>query len=1033
LLDGAIRLKDLLQTAQEQGWPACAISDHGNIFGAVKFFKQAKKAGIKPILGCEMYLTPDANIKPAKGERKYFHLLLTVQNKVGYRNLCRLLEFSYTKGFYFKPRIDYAALKENSEGLIASTACLAGHIPVLLREGKEQEADKQIKWFLDVFGKDRFYFEVMPAFEEEQKTTNELLFKKAKLFGITTIATADSHYLKKEHKEAHEVMLCVGTKSTMDDPKRMSFKDFEGHLKTTDEMLAAFPGHEEAVYNTSKVADMCDFKFTFGELHFPKFEIPQKHTEETFFRELCIKGLDRIFDSKLVEKEKRPLYDDRLKVEMDLIVKMGYIGYFLVVSDFIAWAKDQGIPVGPGRGSAAGSLVAWALQITNIDPLQYNLLFERFLNPERVSMPDIDIDFCIERREDVINYVKEKYGHDSVCQIITFGTMLAKGVLKDVGRAMGFSFADTQALSDMIPDQLKITLKEAMEQEPRLKELTLTNPRIKHLMEICLILEGLTRHASKHAAGVVIAPEPLRNVLPLYIPPKSKDLVTQFAMTELESVGFLKMDFLGLKNLTVIDRALKAIKRRHGVSIDLDKLPRDDKATFKTFCAGKTSGIFQFEGDGVTGVIQKLQPSCFEDLIAVNALYRPGPLGSGMVDDFIDRRHGHKKVTYLFDALEPVLKDTYGVIVYQEQVMKIASVIAGFSLGSADILRRAMGKKKVEVMEEQKVLFIKGAVENKFDAKKAEEVFDLMAYFAGYGFNKSHSAAYALIAYQTAYLKTHYPTEFTAAILSFETKDPDKLSEYLYKTRESGVEILQPDVNESEVEFAAVEGGVRFGLRGIKNVGDAAIVDLVAVRQNKPFRDLFDFCKRVSANKRVVESLICSGAFDGLPGPRAQKVNELETVIARAQAERDAEAHGQTGLFQTVKKQELAGKEFIYEFATIEEWTETEKLAKEKEMIGFYLSSHPLDAHTALSRWLNASPFAKLCEITSSKEEVLCLGLLQDFKVIRTKRGDKMAFASFEDLSGSCEVVVFPSLFKTTEMLLENHSTFIIRGTIDQD
>ncbi|MFC1854483.1 DNA polymerase III subunit alpha [Candidatus Dependentiae bacterium] len=1035
LLDGAIRLNDLVDFSKKQGWPACAISDHGNIFGAVKFFQLAQKAGIKPILGCEMYFTPDASIKPAKDEKKYFHILVTVQNDIGYRNLCRLLEFSYTKGFYFKPRIDYASLKENSEGLIVSTACRGGHIPWLLLNDQEKLADERIEWFLGVFGKERFYLEVMPPFDEETALLKDLLFKKAEQFGITTIATADSHYLSQEHHEAHEAMLCIGTKATMDDPKRMTFEGFEGHLKTTEEMLEIFKGHEESVWNTKKVADLCNFEFTFGKLHFPQFEIPKKHTEETFFRELCTKGLNRIFDEGLVNAEKRPLYDARLKIEMDLIVSMGYIGYFLVVSDFIAWAKKQEIPVGPGRGSAAGSLVAWSLQITNIDPLEYNLLFERFLNPERVSMPDIDIDFCIEGRESVINYVKEKYGHDSVCQIITFGTMLAKGVIKDVGRVLGFSFADTQALSDMVPDQLKITLKETMEQEPKLKELTETNPRIKHLIDICLVLEGLTRHASKHAAGVVIAPEPLRDVLPLYTPPKSKDLVTQYAMTELEQVGFLKMDFLGLKNLTVIDRTVRAVKKRYGKLLDLDKIPRDDADTFQTFCAGKTSGIFQFEGDGVTGVIQKLQPSCFEDLIAVNALYRPGPLGSGMVDDFIDRRHGRKKVTYLFDKLEPVLKDTYGVIVYQEQVMKIASVIAGFSLGAADILRRAMGKKKIDVMAQQKELFIKGATEKGFNSKKSAELFDLMAYFAGYGFNKSHSAAYALIAYQTAYLKTHYPAEFTAAALSFETKDPDKLSEYLYKARESGVPILQPDINESEVEFAAVEKGVRFGLKGIKNLGGAAIEEIIATRAKKPFIDFFDFCKRVNmraVNKRVMESLVCSGAFDSLLGSRAQKFNELETVMAQALEEKNAEAHGQVGLFQTVKRQTTGSDVNIYQYKNTPEWTEKETLDREKEVVGFYLSAHPLDAYKNLSEWLEATPFASVCDVKSDFEVLTCVGLLQDFKVINTRKGDKMAFASFEDLSASCELVIFPSLFKTVEMLLEENSVFIIRGTIDR-
>jgi DNA polymerase III subunit alpha len=1046
LLDGAIGLKPLVEFAKEQGWKACAITDHGNVFGAVKFFQLAKKAGIKPILGVEMYFTPDINIKPGKGEKKYNHLSVIVKNEAGYKNLCQLLEFAYTKGFYYKPRIDYQRLEEHNEGLIILSGCMGGHISQLLLSDDNDHVNDRIEWFVKVFGKDRFFIEVMPSYDEKSEKLQKLLISKAEQFELELVATPDSHYLKPCDNDAHEIMLSIGTKALLTDPNRMTFGDFKGYLKTTDEMLEAFKDNPEAVWNSGKIADSCNFEFTFGELKFPKFDIPKEHTEESFFKEICTKGLDRIFAEKLAPIEEEATYRERLKTEVDLIVSMGFIGYFLVVSDFIDWAKNEGIPVGPGRGSAAGSLVAWALKITNIDPIAYNLIFERFLNPERVSMPDIDIDFCIERRENVINYVKEKYGHDSVCQIITFGTMMAKGVIKDVGRVLGFNFQDTQALTDLVGDQLGISLKESIENEPKLAEAIENSPRIKHLFDICFTLEGLTRHASKHAAGVVIAPEPLKNVLPLYIPSKSQDLVTQYAMTELEAIGYLKMDFLGLKNLTIIDRCTIAIEKRHGVKIDLDKLPMDDAASFKTVADGKTSGIFQFEGDGVTKVLQKLKPSRFEDLVAVNALYRPGPLGSGMVDDFIAGRHGKKKVTYMFKELKPILEETYGVIVYQEQVMKIASTIAGFSLGAADILRRAMGKKKVEVMAEQKALFVRGATDKGFNLKKSGELFDLMAYFAGYGFNKSHSAAYALISYQTAYLKTYYLDEFTAALLSFETGDPAKLSSQLYRSREAGVNVIRPDINESEIEFCATDSGVRFGLKGIKNLGESAIKEILMVR-DKPFKDIFDFCKRVSlrtVNKRVVESLIYSGALDSLEGTRAQKFDELETIMARAQSEKDAELHGQVGLFQAVAREQDSDESGgIYQFTSTATWNEKDKLQKEKDVVGFYLSSHPLDPYKGLARWVGSLDFEEftkqalpkeaLPEKKSANEEVSVIGLLKDYKVITTRKGDKMAFAEFENFTYSCEVIIFPSIFKTTEPILEEDAVFIIRGTVDTE
>lgn len=1039
LLDGAIRLPDLLSFAKEQQWKAVGISDHGNIFGAVKFFQQAKKEGVKPVLGIEMYFTPDISVKDVK--EKYYHLVLIVQNKAGYKNLCRMLAIAYQQGYYFKPRVDYATLEKYSEGIIATTACVGGHIPTLLREGNIEEAQRRTQWFKDLFGPERFYFELAPAEFDKQIELNPLLLKYGSEWGIPCIATSDAHYLNKEDKEAHEVMLAVQTKDQITNPERYTFGDCNVYVRTTDEMLKAFPNNQELLWNTGKIADQCDFAFEFGKLFFPLFPVPQEHTQDSYFEKLCKDGLQRLKDEDLIPVEQHGQYDERLKIEVDLIIKMGFVGYFLVVGDFIQWAKRQNIPVGPGRGSAAGSLVAWALQITNIDPIKYNLLFERFLNPERVSMPDIDIDFCIERREEVINYVKDKYGHDCVCQIITFGTMMAKGVIKDVSRALGFPFQDANAITDLIPEQLKITLAEAIEQEPRLKQLIESNPKVKHLFDICFKLEGLTRHASKHAAGVVISPEKLADCLPLYVPSKSTDLVSQYAMTELEAVGFLKMDFLGLQNLTVIERALKAIEKNHGIAINLDKLPFDDPKTFELLQKGKTKGVFQFESEGIGEVLRKLHPDKFEDLIAVNALYRPGPLGSGMVDDYIDRRHGRKETTYLFPQLEPVLSETYGVIVYQEQVMKIASVIGGYTLGGADILRRAMGKKKADVMAEQKALFVDGATKQGFDGKKAAELFELMEYFAGYGFNKSHSAAYALIAYHTAYLKANYPHEFMAALVTFETDNPDNLTKYLQEIHDMGLTTLPPSINTSHVEFFAHEGTILFGLQGIKNVGRAALDNIIEERGKKPFSDILDFCKRLDlrvVNKRVIESLVCAGAMDCLPGNRAQKIAELDKILEIAHEQKEAKKTGQSSLFGMLgggEKESSSTGSSGFIFQPLDEWPDKVKLEKEREVAGFYLSSHPLKTYPAV-QWLEHTPFAEtlalIQNVTSLKEPfVVCCGLLQTKKMITTKKGDKMAFASFEDLSGDAEVVIFPTVYAKVEKILDQYQVFIIKGALD--
>ncbi len=1034
LLDGAIDLEKLVAHAKKEGLQALAITDHGNIFGAVKFFDLCKKAGIKPILGMEAYITDDVSNKSV--DNKYYHTILLVQNETGYKNLCKLISFSYQEGFYFKPRIDYNQLEKYSDGLIVTSACLGGHINRLLQADQQDKAIELIEWHLKIFGPDRYYLEVQPEDQQEQAIYNQKLYELSAITGARLVAATDCHYLSLDDHEAHEIMLALQTGKKWDDPTRFTFGDCRAYMRSESEMLEIFKDHTDAVYNTGVIADMCNFKFETGKLFFPAFAIPDGKTDVQYFRELCLNGLDKLIANKRIDVEKKSIYMDRLTIEMDLIVNMGFVGYFLIVSDFIMWARANDIPVGPGRGSAAGALVAWCLEITNIDPLEYNLLFERFLNPERVSMPDIDIDFCIEGRETVINHIKDQYGHDRVCQIITFGTMMAKGVVKDVARVLGLSFEDSNMITSLIPEQLKISLTESLEQEPRLQQMVNSNPAIKHLFDIAFKLEGITRHASKHAAGIVITPQPVDEMLPVYIPPKTDELVAQYAMTELESIGFLKIDLLGLKNLTLIKKALGLIKKNHNIDINIDLLPLKDPKTFELIQAGKTSGVFQLESSGLKDVLRKLKPTVFEDIIAVNALYRPGPLGSGMVEDFVLRKNGKQKIDYLFPELEPILAETYGVIVYQEQVMKIASTIAGFSLGESDILRRAMGKKKAEVMAEQKIIFSDRAKERKFHVGKAEKLFDLMAYFAGYGFNKSHSAAYAMIAYQTAYLKANYPAEFAAALISLEASNAEKMAFYLKEAHDMGLEILPPNVNESVIDFNVVDGKILFGLQGIKNIGHVSLDNIIAERSNNgPFKDLLDFCIRIdlrTSNKRVLENLICAGALDTLPGTRTQKYNELTQVIDRALEIKKQRETGQLSMFATVDINDH--QDHRYQECT--PWTEKEKLEKEKEVLGFYISSHPLHAYTQVMAWLNIAQISAIQEQylnTPSQAEpiVFVCGLVTSKKVITTKKGDRMAFLQIEDLTGNAEIIVFPKLFAKIENNLNDHALFVIKGTLD--
>jgi DNA polymerase-3 subunit alpha len=1019
LLDGAIPIDKLIEYGKKNNFKALAISDHGNIFGAVKFFEKCKKENIKPILGIEAYITEDINIKNI--HNRYYHLLLLVQNKIGYKNICRLIAESYTKGFYFKPRIDYQLLKKYNEGIIATSTCIGGHIPQLLLQNQQTEARETLNKLLSIFD-NRYYLEVQPPYLESQKIVNEELFKLEKEFNLPIVLTGDCHYTTKEDRYAHEVMLAVQTRTTMSDPLRMTFGESQCHIQDFNELLGHFPNREDMLWRSGEIADRCNFEFEIGKLFFPQYTIPiEKMNPDEYFDYLSKQGFDNLVKRKKIPIEQKEFYEKRLNEEIEMITKMGFSTYLLIVSDFILWAKNNNIAVGPGRGSVAGSLVAWALSITDIDPIKYNLFFERFLNPERISMPDIDIDFCFHGREKVISYVKNKYGHDKVGQIITFGTMMSKGVVKDVARALGFSFEDANMITSLIPDELKITLAESIEQEPKLQNLINQNTKIAELFDIASRLEGLTRHASKHAAGIVISPEPIAEVLPIYITTKSPDIITQYAITELELLGFLKIDFLGLKNLTLISTMINLIKQNYNIDISISDLPLNDEKTFMLLQKGATTGVFQLESNGIKDVLRRLKPSCFEEIIAVNALYRPGPLGSGMVDDFIERKHGRQEINYFFPILEDILKDTYGVIVYQEQVMQIANKLAGYSLGESDILRRAMGKKKADEMAKQKNLFISRAVSQKFDEKKSGEVFDLMAYFAGYGFNKAHSAAYALIAYQTAYLKAHYSVEFMSCLITLELSHPETTLEYIKYVKESNIILLKPNINISIAEFIPENNAIRWGLLGIKNVGSIAVEDILKKRNEKGiYKNLFDLCNRIdlrTCNKRVLESLIASGALDDFPQSRSFMMLNLDYVMQMSNCLKEKKNSRQLDLFDSSFKSEDNDEDLQYQNA--DEWSLQQRLDSEKEVLGIYLSNHPLDEYNNIKKIFN---------ISSANNISKTIGLIIQIKEIKTKKGDKMSFVIMEDQNKRYELILFPKIHEKYFNIIEKKSSVLVYG-----
>lgn len=1042
LLDGAIRLGDLIKKAKDTDMPAVAITDHGVMFGAMEFYLKCKDKGVKPIIGSEVYIAPGSRfVKEVKGVEAGagYHLLLLCENMTGYRNLSKLVSVGFKEGFYYKPRIDKEVLAQYSEGLICLSACLKGEVAYLCERDRIAEAVDVARWYADLFP-DRYYIELQENGLAEQDKANKGLLEVAREVGLPLVATNDCHYLNREDARAHEVLLCIQTGKTMNDASRMRFSTDEFYVKTPEEMAAAFHYAPEAVSNTVKIAERCDLSFDFKTYYFPQFDPPVGQTLDQMLEDAARKGLEfRLREIRLknpaMTPEQEEKYWERLRIELDCIKQMGFPGYFLIVADFINWAKDHGIPVGPGRGSAAGSLVAYSIRITDLDPLPYNLLFERFLNPERISMPDIDVDFCQDRREEVIHYVTGKYGRDQVCQIITFGTMSARAVIRDVGRALDMTYGDVDKIAKLVPEVLGIKLKDAIAQEPRLKEAAEADSKVKELLDIGLCLEGLARHASTHAAGVVVAPKVLEEFCPVYKDQKTGSLTTQYSMKYVEKIGLVKFDFLGLKNLTVIHNAVKIIRAGKDPNFDIAALRDDDQASYELISAGNTTGVFQLESSGMKDMLVKLKPSCFEDVIAACALYRPGPLGSGMVDDFIDRKHGRKKVVYDLPQLEPILKDTYGVIVYQEQVMQIARTLAGYSLGGADLLRRAMGKKDPAEMAKQRDIFLEGAKNGGIDLQKAGAIFDLMAKFAEYGFNKSHSAAYALVAYQTAYLKAHYPVEFLAALLTEDMGNTDKVVKTISDCREMGIEILPPDINESHLSFRVMGNSIRFGLGAVKNVGEGAIEAIIEARKEGDFKDLFDFCERVDlhkVNKRVVESLVKCGAFDSTSGRRSQLMSALEDAMAIGQKIQQERESAQVSLFgvEEIIRTNGNGKGKT-QLPDIPEWDDKLKLGLEKEALGFFITGHPLGRYEKEIKRFATVDTATL-DGRADKSEVKLCGIVTSLKELITKKGDRMAFATLEDLLGSVEVVVFPEAFAAGSEYLKSDDPLLVTGTIDK-
>ena len=1038
LLDGANKVDKLFERIKALKQPAVAMTDHGNMFGAVEFYREASSRGIKPIIGCEIYVAPTSRFEKKgvdKGPKEYNnHLILLAMNIEGYRNLCKLVSLGYMEGFYYKPRIDKELLRDLNGGLIALSACLQGEVSQALNYGIYEKAKTAAETYASIFG-DRYYIEIQDNKLPEQEKVNHQLVELAKELSIPVVATNDCHYGERADFHAHDVLLCVQTGKTVADDNRLKLETDELYLKSAEEMCQGFAYCPGAVERTLEIADRCNVEIEFGKYHFPTFTPPKPISLDDYLDELAHQGLEERLDG-VTDEATRKSYRERLDYELDVIKRMQFPGYFLVVADFINYAKKHGIPVGPGRGSSAGSLVAYALRITDLDPIRHVLLFERFLNPERRSMPDIDVDFCIRGRAQVIQYVKDKYGADRVAQIATFGTLKAKAAIRDVGRAIGMSFAETDAIAKLIPapkQGFDYPLTEAMKMEPRLPEMMKGDPRVKTLIEHALRLEGLVRHASTHAAGVVLSNLPLVDHLPLFVD-KEGGIVTQYDMSCVEKIGLVKFDFLGLKTLTLIHDCLKLIEATGGEKLDINRLELDDKKTYRTLCNGNTTGIFQLESTGIREMTVKIRPNCFEDLVAILALYRPGPLDSGMAEEYIKRKHGKEKIKYLHPLLEPILKDTHGVIVYQEQVMQIAQVLGGYTMGDADILRRAMGKKDPEEMAAQRERFVGGAKQKRIDEKKATEIFDQMETFARYGFNKSHSAAYALVSYQTAYLKTHYPVEFMAALMTSEMGDTDKVIKNLAECREMNIEVLAPDINESLSDFTPVGGKIRFGLAAVKNVGEKAVeVILHSRNQEGPFHSLFDFCRRVdmtAVNRRVIENLIKCGAYDSTQVSRARMLGALDEAMKAGQAHQRDLASNQIDIFGMLGMPSKSGARPGDVYAQVVEWSSQELLAFEKEALGFYITGHPLDKFDRALKRITSGTVAVLKE-KAAAGEVRLGGVVSALKLRNTKKGERYGNFNLEDKTGFIEVIAWPDTYKKCAELLGGDDPIFVKGRLE--
>ena len=1035
LLDGANRINELLDRAQELQMPAVAMTDHGNLFGAMKFYKAAQARGINPIVGCEAYISPTTRFdRSMQGQQATsHHITLLATNFQGYQNLSHLISKAYLEGFYYRPRIDKELLAEHAEGLIGLSGCLKGEVNSHTLHGQRQQAVEAVDSYRQIFGPDNFYLELMSHGVTGQAEVNRQLIDFSRDMGLPLVATNDCHYLRRGDAAPHDILLCIGTGKSVHDPHRMRYSQQEFYFKTAEEMAELFGEVPEACRNTLAIAERCDLHLPFDKPLLPRYLTPDGLSLEAYLDQVTRQGLEaRLRVIRPRGDIDETLYWQRLDKELDIIRTTGYAGYFLIVWDFIRYAREHDIPVGPGRGSAAGSLVAYALRITDIDPLAYNLMFERFLNPERVTLPDIDIDFCMERRDEVIQYVTEKYGKDNVAQIITFGTMLAKGALRDVGRALDMPYSEVDRIAKLVPNRLNITLDDAIQEEPRLQELRENDPQVSRLVDTARRLEGLTRHASVHAAGVVISPTPLIDIVPLYKAVKG-EAVTQYAMDDIEGMGLLKMDFLGLRTLTVLHHAVKMISDNHGIDVDMDNLPLDDAETYRLLSEARTVGVFQLESRGLRDLLRKLQPQVFEDLVALVALYRPGPLGSGMVDDFIERRHGRREITYVLPELEPILRATYGVIVFQEQVMQIATTLAGFTPGGADLLRRAMGKKKAEAMDEQRESFVHGAVQKGFAEEKAAHIFDLMAYFAGYGFNRSHSVAYALIAYQTAYLKAHFPREFMAALITSDMDNTDKVMRFIGDCRDMGIPVLPPDINDGVHGFTVSGESIRFGLGAIKGVGYNAIAAVLGEREeNGSFQSLIDFCERVDSrqvNKKVIEGLIKGGAFDSLGMGRAQMIANMGRILDWAHKQHEDRQQGQFSLFGDTATSPVMA---VLDLDKVPEWGDDERLAYEKEALGFYISSHPLMAVQQQLRRLTTATSQSLSE-GSGERTVTIGGMITQRRTQLTKNGERMAFFTLEDLYGSTEVIVFPEAYRQSQACCESDDPLLVWGKVESE